>query len=367
MRTFKIWLCIALLGALAPRASALQIIKGPYLQHVTQTTIVVMWQTDEAADSMVDYGASADYGATASAPGAATIHEVALTGLTPDTPYHYRVRSGEVKSADAVLRSAVRPGTPFRFAVYGDTQSNPDWHRRVAEGILSAQPRLVIHCGDEVGDGNNYEQWQTEFFGPAADLMRATPMYVAIGNHERNSHWFYDFHSYPKPEDYYSFDYGSAHFVIVDTDQPYDDKSPQYQWLQADLASDAAQKSDWLFVAYHKPGYCEGWDHPGYDGEDDVRTYLMPLLEKYGVDMVFNGHAHDYERGFFNGVYYIISGGGAGGLDSYRRDFAHVWTSQYVHHYCTVDLDGPRLTLQAITPDGEVIDRLVVLKRPWPR
>jgi len=367
MKTAKIWLCIGLLFALTLPASALQIIRGPYLQQVTQTTIVVMWQTDEAADSAVDYGPTDAYGSTATAPGDATIHEVTLTSLAPDTAYHYRVRSGAVKSDDSTLRTAARPGTPFRFAVYGDTQSNPDWHRRVAAGIVSAQPRIVIHCGDEVGDGNNYDSWQTEFFDPAAELMRTTPMYVAIGNHERNSHWFYDLHSYPKPEDYYSFDYGSAHFVIVDTSQDYDDKSQQYKWLEADLASDAAQKADWLFVAYHMPGYCEGWDHPGYDGEEDVRSYVMPLLEKYGVDMVFNGHAHDYERGFYRGVYYVISGGGGGALDSFRRRFGHVWTSQYVHHYCTVDIDGPRLTLQAVTPEGQVIDRLEIHKRPWPR
>jgi len=362
------WLsCAAALVAFAVPASALQIIKGPYLQHVTQTSIVVMWQTDAPSDSALDYGPGPDYGSIASGPAGATIHEITLTGLAPDTAYHYRVRSGDVRSADATLRTAVRPGTPFRFAVYGDSRSDPAAHHRVVEGMIAAKPRIVIHVGDVVGNGDNYDQWQTEFFGPAADLMREVPMYVAIGNHEHNTHWFYDLLSYPKPENYYSFDYGSAHFVIVDTNQPYDDQSAQYKWIEADLASAAAQKSDWLFVAFHHPGYSEGWDSPGYDGEEDVRTYLMPLLEKYGVDMVFNGHTHDYERGVFNGVYYIISGGGGAALDHFCRGFEHVVISRYVYHFCAVDVDGPNLTLQAITPEGEVIDRMVAHKRPWPR
>lgn len=192
-------------------------------------------------------------------------------------------------------------------------------------------------------------------------------MWIAIGNHERNSHWFYDFFSFPKPENYYAFDYGSAHFAIVDTDQPYDTDSAQYKWLEAELASDAAQKADWLFVAFHEPGYSEGWDSAGYDGSDDVRSYLMPLLEKYAVDMVFNGHTHDYERGVYNGVYYIISGGGGAPLDRFYRGFEHVVRSFYVYHYCTVDLDGPTLTLRAVAPEGQVIDEMVARKRPWPR
>lgn len=357
--------CLALCGALAVPASALQIVRGPYLQQVTQTGITIMWQTDQPSDSAVDYGPEAAYGSTIAAAEPVAIHKIKLTGLQPDTAYHYRVRSGDTASMDAVFHSAVRPGTPFRFAVYGDNQSHPESHRRVVEGIISAKPRIVINVGDVVADGNVYEEWQRQFFGPAADLMREVPVYVAIGGHEGDSHWFYDLTAYPAPGDYYSFDYGSAHFTIVDTDKDYQADSPQYRWLEADLASDAAQKADWLLVAFHEPGYTEGWDDVAYDGTEAVREHLMPLLEKYGVDMVFNGHTHGYERGFYRGVYYVISGGGGGTLDHFVRGFEHVVISRYVYHYCTVDIAGPVLTLQAITPEGEMIDRLVVRKRPW--
>ena len=99
-----------------------------------------------------------------------------------------------------------------------------------------------------------------------------------------------------------------------------------------------------------------------YDGDVDVREYLVPLMETYGVDVVFNGHTHGYERGELNGVYYIIAGGGGGGLDYFCQDWPHVAVSQYIHHYVTVDIDGASLTLEAHRTDGSIFDTFSVLK-----
>jgi len=338
---------------------------GPYLQHVTQTSITIMWETTEPADSRVDYGLSAEYGSHAASPEPAKIHTVTLTGLKPDTHYFYRVTSGGLTSEGATFDTAIPADKPFRFAVYGDSRSSdPTMCRRVCEAIAKGQPRIVINVGDVVTNGSEYDQWKTQFLDPASAFSRTVPLYVAIGNHEQNAHWYYDYVSYPAPENYYAFSYGNSRFVVMDTNQDYAPNSPQYKWLVAELSSKEAQAAAWLFAFFHHPPYSEGWDNPSYDGEPLVRRHLVPLLEKCGVDMVFNGHTHDYERGFMNGVYWIITGGGGASLDHWVRGFEHIAISKYVYHYCELDVTARELTLRAVTPDGQVIDTVTVRRRP---
>jgi len=355
------WFALLLAAA---ASAAPQIRVGPYLQHVTQTSITIMWETTEAAGSRVDYGPTPAFGRSAGSAEPVTIHEVTITGLEPETRYHYRVASGDASSEPATFETAIRPDTPFRFCVWGDSQSHPEVFAPIAAAMAKEKPRLAMCVGDSVSEGDNYGQWKERLFDPAAALMRTTPVYIAIGNHENNSHWFYDYVSYPAPENYYAFSYGNARFVIVDTQQDYSAQSAQYQWLEKELASPEAQHATWLLVFHHKPAYCEGWDSIAYDGEQDARRYLMPLLEEYAVDMVFNGHAHDYERGFWNGVHTIITGGGGGTLDHWVRGIEHIAVSRFAHHYCTVDIAGRELRLRALTPEGELLDTVTLRKRP---
>jgi predicted phosphodiesterase len=357
--------CLLLVAGVA--AVRPQIAAGPYLQNVTQTSITIMWETRRAVRSRVDYGATPAYGRHAAWAQPAMIHEFTITGLQPDTRYHYRVTSGGASTEDATFETAVRPETPFRFAVWGDSQANPAVFRRVARAIAAAQPRLAVSVGDLVDDGDDHAQWQSQFFDPGAALLRAAPYYSVMGNHEHNAHWYYDYASRPGPKNYYAFSYGNARFVVLDTNQDYQPDSPQYQWLVDELTSDAARGAEWRFVFFHQPPYCEDALNFAYEGEPGVRRWLVPLFEEHHVDVVFNGHTHDYERGFLRGVYYIITGGGGGSLHPWVRDVPHIALSRLAHHFCTVDVAGPTLTLRAVTPGGEVLDRLVVRKGPAAR
>jgi len=104
------------------------------------------------------------------------------------------------------------------------------------------------------------------------------------------------------------------------------------------------------------------WDSPGYIGELGVRMYLAPLLDKAKVDIVFNGHTHDYERGKLpatgdQGTYYVITGGGGAPLDTVETyDWEHVVIHRSVYHFCIVDVEADRLTLKAIDVNGNIID-----------
>jgi predicted phosphodiesterase len=291
-----------------------------------------------------------------------TIHEITLKNLKKETLYHYRVISENVSSEDCTFKTAIKKETPFKFVVWGDNQTNFLTFTKIVKQMKRHKPDLAISVGDVVGNGEVYEQWATEFLLPLRELIKETPFYVAIGNHEKNSSWFYDFISQPENETYFAFTYGNSRFIILNTNFPYKSGTDQGKWLRKELKSEEYQKATWHFVFFHHPPYCEGWGNPDYEGEIGVRMFLVPIFEKYKVDIVFNGHAHDYERGELNGVKYIITGGGAGGLDSFQRDFPHITVYNSVHHFCVVEVNGNKLKFTARDISNKEIDSFVIEK-----
>lgn len=331
---------------------------GPYLQNVGRNRITIMWETERPADSRVEYGLTSTLDKSLYESRRTRIHEVTLTGLKGETRYQYRIVSGGQVSKVSTFRTAISQETPFRLVVYGDTRTDVASHEKVVEGIVREKPDLVVHVGDVVTNGQNYDEWNREFLVLAAPLMCSTPLYVAVGNHERNAHWYYDYVSFPQPENYYSFDYGNTHFIVLDTNTytPYQAGSVQYQWLENDLRSERARDATWVLVFAHQPPYSEGWDSPLYDGEWDIRDALLPLFERHGVNIMFAGHTHDYERGMLNGVTYVITGGGGAPLDHHEQDWSHITQYASCYHFCTLDIKGETLQFQAKQPDGTVID-----------
>jgi predicted phosphodiesterase len=345
----------------------LVVVKGPYLGNVTPSSIAVVWETSQPSDSRVDYGPTRDYVRHDHDSILTAIHKVTLSALTANTTYHYRVssaRSRQVASSDdGTFQTAAVPGTAVRFAVYGDTRSSPQDHAAVARGIAASGSRFVIHTGDFVSDGSDYAQWQREYFGPAAVMLRSMPLFPCLGNHERNSEWYYRFFATPDGggdhgEQWYSFDYGDAHLIVIDTDADFAPGSAQYTWLQKDLQS---ARAEWLFVVHHHPAYSSGI----HGGDRRVQQYLVPLYEANKVDMVFSGHDHLYERSYKAGVYYIVSGGGGAPLSE-----VGVTPNPYqqyvsrVHHFCTVDVSGKTATLEAHSSDGAAFDSVVTHHGP---
>jgi len=97
-----------------------------------------------------------------------------------------------------------------------------------------------------------------------------------------------------------------------------------------------------------------------------VRWYVVPLIEKYGVDIVFSGHTHDYEHGQWprpGGPHYVITGGAGGGLDDTQyKDWPQIQTYKFVHHFSFVSIDGKTLKYEAVGDDGKVFDSFEVKK-----
>jgi 3',5'-cyclic AMP phosphodiesterase CpdA len=322
-----------------------------------------MWETDVACAGRVEYGPGARHGAVATDDRNVTIHEVAVDGLMANSLYHYRVVSGDAASDDCMFRTAPPPGVRFRFAAYGDTRSQPAEHARVVKRIIASRPRLVIHAGDIVGNGNNYDEWKREFFDPAAPLISRIPMALALGNHENNSHWYYDFCSNPTDsgsEAWYTFRFGDARFICVDSCQDYGAGSKQCRWLEETLA--APTDAIWTVVYFHHPPYASG----GHKGNDKVAQHLSPLFERYDVDIVFNGHCHNYERSVNNGVVYVTTGGGGAPLAGVNNHpNPHQVYAESLYHHCVIDIDGGRLTCRGVRADnGEEFDEFTLTRTP---
>lgn len=367
---------------LSAHAFALEIIKGPYLQNVTMQGITVMWETDQPSDSRVDYGESAQYGKVKESDELLTLHEIVLDDLWADSLFHYKVTSkdegDEVESEDSTFQTAVAPGTPFTFCDYGDNQGGYGHHEIICDLIGGKSPRFVVHSGDMVQNGYNYDEWGTYFLNPARNLLRQVAMFTIPGNHERQHDYYTYFVSNPADssgtEWYYSFDYGNAHFCMINScdtaygygnDMTYYPGTAQYEWIVSDLSS---TEQEWKIVVFHHPPYSSGVHgcHEVYK----VREYLCPLLAEYDVDIVFSGHDHLYERIVsMRGVPYIVSGGGGGGLTTETCD--HWWTVKLLveYNYCIVTIDGQELSLEVRDINDKVIDtfRLSHSRAPVPQ
>ena len=116
---------------------------------------------------------------------------------------------------------------------------------------------------------------------------------------------FYEQKYWPYPyvdNFYWSFDYGPSHIVVVDQYAPYTSNSPQYKWLENDLSGTDKQ---WIFIVFHEPS----WSAGNHENNNEVQTYIQPLCEQYGVDIVFAGHNHYYARAEVNRVQHVTTGG----------------------------------------------------------
>ncbi len=287
--------------------------------------------------------------------------KVILSGLEPGKRYAYDVLgAGAGKGSFA---TASEGPAKFKFAVYGDTRSRHDVHRKVMEAMVKADPDFVVHTGDLVADGRVTEQWPI-FFSIEKELLSRAVFFPAIGNHERNDPKFYEFFDVGKP--YYSFDWGAAHFVVLHSDignisggEAEREKfwAEQRAWLEQDLGK--SRQAALRFVTFHHPPFTavkrrQGTKSPSLD--------LVPLFEKYRVSAVFSGHDHNYQHHLKNGVHYIVSGGG--GAPLYEVDGPIPGVTVKVdrsEHFVTVSVDGRRARMEARGVDGRLIE-MVELK-----
>jgi len=305
--------CVLLLLALIltpALADDLAIDMGPTLGDLTPNSALLTWHTNKPAVGWAEVA-----GQKLGAGEPTEFHRVRLAGLWPGRGYDYtlNVKAGDESAADGPYR--FRTPSPWlsrwSFAAYGDTRSNPDDHRRVVAAMLQANPRLILHVGDLVGDGRALGNWY-HFFPVIGAFARNLPFYPAIGGHEFNAALYYELLPLPRGggdygTEWYIFTYGNCQFFALDNCRRIEE---QTNWLAQQLSQPRPTGVDWRIAMFHEPAFSSG----PHGGNETIQQQWCPLLEDGGVDVVFCGHDHLYERSVHGGVHYVTVGTGGAPL-----------------------------------------------------
>ncbi|XP_010675682.2 purple acid phosphatase 18 [Beta vulgaris subsp. vulgaris] len=273
----------------------------------------ISWVTDDSsAPSIVEYGTSpGQY--SAKAQGESTsytyllyssgeIHHTVIGPLKPGTVYFYRC-GGE----DPEFQLKTPPAQlPVTFAIAGDL-GQTGWTKSTLDHIDQCKYDMHLLPGDL--SYANYMQHRWDTFGELVQpLASARPWMVTQGNHEKeyiplvkdsfisyNARWKMPFEESDSSSNlYYSFEVAGVHVIMLGSYTDYDEYSDQYGWLKADLVKVDRKRTPWLLALFHVPWYNSNEAHQG-EG-DGMMSAMEPLLHAAGVDIVFAGHVHAYER-----------------------------------------------------------------------
>lgn len=443
-------------------------IGNPQIEVGKGYELTLLWHaSDGAARWVVDYCAAPNAGWQEAAaptmrwvnvPGIAphSVYQTILKGLEPGALFAYRVRQGAGLVFSAEGHTPKAPGQQFRFVAFGDCGAGTVEQRAIAYQAYQNRPDLLLITGDIVYTRGQIDEYRANFWPIynadeaslhlGAPLLRSIPFVAAPGNHDIGSR---DLGAYPRGLAYFlywaqplngptaveggplvprlagpdankqafltaaglnyprmanfSFDYGDTHWTILDSN-PYVDWADVNlrAWVEHDLAT--ARGQTWRFVAFHHPGFNSSKAH----FQAQHTRLLADLFEAHEVDVVFNGHVHNYQRTYPlrfvaeqhhpesavrgerqvpgrwaldkvfdgqtntqpHGVIYLITG--AGGNNLYNReqqddpDSWQPFTARFIskqHSLTVADVDGSTLTVRQLSASGEQLDRFVITKR----
>jgi hypothetical protein len=291
----------------------------------------------------------------------AAYHSAVMRGLDPDTVYAYRVGDGTHWSEWLQFRTAKREAAPFRFIYMGDMQNNilSEASRTLRMAFRQAgDAAFVIHAGDLVNRHDSDAEWG-EWFASGGFLYAQTPQMPTPGNHE-----------YVKDE---SARAGSSitgqwrrQFTLPD-DGPADVPAGQEtNWFTDYQGLLAHNPNRWTVLFLHFPLFSS---EPGRDNPK-VRAALKPLIDKYHVDLVLQGHDHGYARGAIGpdgpvaddqGTTYAVSVAGPKMYDVGSLPWARKSASR-TQAFQVIDVSPAELTYRAYTATGESLDAVTLRK-----
>jgi len=241
----------------------------------------------------------------------------------------------------------------LKFAIIGDSGTGSSSQYKVAEKLIAARSKFpyefVLMMGDNLYSGSGPKDYKKKFEEPYQALLDSgLKFYAALGNHDNTDERNY------KPfnmggQRYYTFKPKNGVRIFA-LDSNYMDQ-PQLQWLEKELT---ASGSDWKICFFHHPLYSSGM----HGSDIQLRDQLEPLFLKHGVDVVFSGHEHFYERiKPQKGIYYFTSGGAAKLRegDVNKTDLtAKSFDTGY--HFMLIELTKDALHFQAISDQGKTVD-----------
>ncbi len=278
-------------------------------------------------------------------------------------PHSFMARSGRMRRfcgvfVAATLRIvAIVSVCSAQIVIYGDSQHNPEAQRAIVRQILLRKPAVVFRVGDLVDDGRNPALWEAfeDIHGP---LLETTQYFPALGNHEYNSPLYFRQFPHIRNRRWYSLDREGIHFVVLDSNAPLGRESKQYAWLVKDLV---AAKADFIVFLFHHPLFDVSARHAA--DEKALKPVLMPLIQQYGVSAVFCGHSHDYQRFDYEGIPFIVTGGGGSRLYEQRRTNPYLQAFAAAYHFCLLAPQDGFVSVSVIDSDGRTIDDFRILAR----
>jgi acid phosphatase type 7 len=316
---------VLILGTVLIVPHAQTFIRSPFLQKGGPHGASICWRLSTPAKIEVKYGK--DQSALDKAimqPVSNANGCVQIEKLFPDTKYFYELYNGTTKLANPaeqyfVTHPDVGTRKKSNFWIIGDAGTGGAEQLAVRNAYLkvNANPHSdgLIMLGDNAYEDGTDQELTSKLFKIYPSTMANTFTWPTIGNHENNTQGVGYLAAFDLPTEaesggvpskselFYSYDFGNIHFICLDSEQSGRKKTdPMYIWLEQDLE---ATKQDWIIVFWHSPPYSWGTHNSDEDAElIDMRTTFVPLLEKHGVDLVYCGHSHNYERSFLlNGAY----------------------------------------------------------------
>jgi hypothetical protein len=368
--------------------------KSPHAVHTswrfdTDQSLAVIWETDRATQATyLAYGSSPTkldhfvQGVTfvnpddqdGFVPYPLLAHETHVCGLTPDQTYYFAVGGdgwyGNVYS--------VRTGPPvgstasFRFVCVGDSNAFYSLFAEVASKMATFAPDWMLFTGDLVNNGFSQEEWE-EWFSAAGPFIAHVPTMTVHGNHEDLATGYFALFALPGVEEIYSFDYGNAHFVVLnDSPKPGEELTGrQATFLDQDLTAAQARPvpPKWYFTSHHRPMFASD---PGEGSNLEVRAAWQPIYEKHHIDVDLNGHDHHFEMttpvlgdavATTGGIRYVTSAGGGAAFDL-PKPVANPWSLAYYAglSFAVIDVDDMTVKVSGYRTDGTVIDSFTLTK-----
>src|SRR6185295_20144081 len=155
------------------------------------------------------------------------------------------------------------PNAPYSFLVIGDSGTGGATQLALRDRMLATPADFILHSGDMVYDDGAAKDFDPKFFRPYGDLVRKMVLWPSLGTHDihtstgrpwRDAFWT-PANNPAKSENYYSFDYGNAHVVVLNSNGNLGPGDPQVVFLDSDLA---ASNALWKFVVFHHSIYTSG-------------------------------------------------------------------------------------------------------------
>ena len=300
--------------------------------------------------------------------------------MTAATTIHYQIYDSSTSTWSGDLTYQTSANNPannnFSFLVLGDSRDNMTVWQTVANLANSKNTDFGLFSGDVVGNSGTGTLWDS-WFSSGTSLLSKKLIYHCEGNHDSNANGneatFLTQFILPNNKQYYSFSYANAVFIVLNSEVPTD--ATQISWMKTTLAANTDKI--WKVVMFHKPFFTIGThaaDMTSY------KTTWWKVFDDYGVDVIFNGHDHMYERskpinlnvstsapvstygsGVTQGRCQIVCGGS--GAPLYTGTITNMidkYSSTY--HFCKINVVGSTLTDSTFDSTGKLIDTFVLQK-----